>query len=260
MSDFSASESDFFGDDFTKDLKKFYLDNIITDIDKYIVLIKDSNLKLYQEEIKEKIEDWQRDAQTNEFNLFAKWLSLFAIKIESCKKAEEFKFLIHRLHLYLDDLLVALTDSEEMFKKHTLENHSRKELYLYCRHGIQEFLLPIENVLEVISKAKVSPLPDYHFGISGVLAVRGEIFPVYNLIEFGFQEIEEKVVYYVICDYQGARFAVPVTQTDQLLTVDSKEMQQADSRRDFITAHFISSFIIKDKKSVMVFDLEKLVA
>lgn len=260
MSDFNANESDFFGDDFTKDLKKYYLDNIITDIDKYIVLIKDTNLSLYQEEVKNKIEDWQRDAQTNEFLLFSNWLTEFGAKLELCKKSEEFKLLIHRLHLYLDDLLLNLVDSEVLFKKHTLQNHSRKELYLYCRHGIQEFLLPIENVLEVISKAVVSPLPDYHFGISGVLAVRGEIFPVYNLIEFGFQPIQEKIIYYVICDFQGARFAVPVTQTDQLLTVDSKEMQQADAKRDFITAHFISSFIIKDKKSVMVFDLEKLVA
>jgi purine-binding chemotaxis protein CheW len=53
---------------------------------------------------------------------------------------------------------------------------------------------------------------------------------------------------------------VQVSETDELLSVNEKELQARDATSSLSTASFIQSFFIRDQKSLMVLDLEKLVA
>lgn len=54
-------------------------------------------------------------------------------------------------------------------------------LLIVFRLGDERYAVPLSDVVEVIRAAKVTPIPGAHRSIAGVIQVRGEIRPVYNL-------------------------------------------------------------------------------
>ena len=72
--------SDFFGDDFTAELRGYFLDILSKEADRFIDLIDDQKWLKLVEEINEQMTSWIVDAKTNEFDSLALWFQEFQQK------------------------------------------------------------------------------------------------------------------------------------------------------------------------------------
>lgn len=253
--------SDFFGDDFTAELKGYYLDSLSKDLNKFIDLLDDSTWVRVREEVLEQMQSWIVDAKSNDFEHLSLW---FYELSENAKKFPSPKELIQALKLakrYVEKLTETKKDSEEYLSQFAIVAELQGEtLYLHCKVGSQEFVLPVKNVVEVIGALPLFALPEPHVGLLGVIPFRGDAIPVYNLQDYGFQKNEGSRLFYVICDFEGTRFSLQVTETDELIPLRDNDLQNVESNNVMNSVPFIKNFFVKNKRSVMVLDIERLVA
>ncbi|WP_413559840.1 chemotaxis protein CheW [Bdellovibrio sp. HCB209] len=253
--------SDFLNDDFTLELKKYFLDATLKEVESFTDLIDESTLKKVTVEIREKAESWLVDAKSNEFSQLEAWLTDFNAKLDSLDSVEQMQKALGLLHKYLSALLVDGKDSVELAAQFPLvAQSSREALFLHCKTGSQQFVVPIQNVIEISGVLPMYPLPDSRQGLAGVIPFRGEAVPVVDLKSFGFHSSETKKFYFVICEHEGTRFSLQVTETDELLSLKDKDMQNLSDHPTMLSVPFIKQFFVKDEHSVMVLDIEKLVA
>ncbi|MNK93689.1 CheW-like domain protein [compost metagenome] len=253
--------SDFFGDDFTVELKKYFLESLPPEIEKFQDLLDDTTFKRVLPEVREQLAAWVIDAKTNEFLSLAKWLEGFVVRTEELREFEDLLAALELFQSYVAGLLEGQKDSEDYAAQFAFTAVGRKDsVYLHCKMGVQDFVIPIQSVIEISGPLLLFPLPEKQAGLLGVVPFRGEALPVFDLSEYGFQKIESDFFYYVICEFENSRFAVQVSETDELLNVNEKELQARDATTSLSSASFIQSFFIRDQKSLMVLDLEKLVA
>jgi len=253
--------SDFFGDDFTAELKSYFLDSFTKEVEKFLDLIDASTLRRVVGEIDQESQTWIADSETNEFKFLAQWLGDFKNYLSQMEEPAQLTSALESLKAYLAALSVTKVDTAELLQSHTLQkNIGIKKQYLHCRSGSQEFVIPVMNVTEIISDRKVSPLPFPKKHLSGVIAYRGEAIPVFNLDHFGFEKVENVKTYFVICVLEGLSFALQVTQTDELMTLDGQDLQELGKGTSLLHVPFVSHFFTKDDRNIMILNLEKLVA
>ncbi len=253
--------SDFFGDDFTAELKTYFLQSVLAEAQKNTDLIDETTWRRVQSEIQEQAESWYVDAKTNEFIHLAEWFSAYGGSSENFQEAQDVLSALQLLKSYLEALVSGKPDSSDLAHQFTVFSSGKREsLYLHCRTGNQDFVVPVQSVLEISGPLTLSPLPEPQSHFLGVVPFRGEALPVLNLQSHGFQEIGDGFCYYVICEFNGARFSLQVSETDQLVSVAEKDLQSIEGQSKMISAPFIKSFFIRDNHSFMVLDIEKLVA
>jgi|GEM_PF-1428339 Chemotaxis signal transduction protein len=252
--------SDFFGDDFTAELKSYFIDSFTKEVEKFVDLLDESTFRRLVGEIDQETQTWIADSETNEFKFLSQWIVDFKKYLGEMAGPPQLASSLESLKAYLTALSATKVDSQELFQTHTLQkNIGIKKQYLHCRSGSQEFVLPVMNVTEIISDRKVSPLPFPKNHLAGVIAYRGEAIPVFDLEHFGFQRVENIKTYFVICVLEGLSFALQVTQTEELMTLDGKDLQEVDGSK-LLRAPFVSHFFAKDDRNIMILNLEKLVA
>lgn len=253
--------SDFFGDDFTAELKSYFLDSLIKEIDKFSDLVDENLWRRIRGEVAEQTRSWAVDARTNEFEHLALWLEGFDQKSEHIQGISELLKALKTLKAYAEALLLEKCDSEDLATRFALNSQNLREvLLLHCRSGQQEFAIPILSVIEISPRLPLYSLPDRQNGILGVVPFRGEAVPVVNLQDHGFVAVDSDSRFYVICEQQGVRFSLQVTGTEDLISLKEAELQNIENHPDMMSADFIRQFFIKDSRSIMVLDLEKLVA
>lgn len=253
--------SDFFNDDFTAELKGYFIDSVVAELEKFIDLVDESTWKKVLIELTEQADAWSVDAKTNEFEFLSQALQDFSNKVENFIKPEDVIAALETLKAYLVELSVDKKDSAELQKKYSLDaKASGRSQFLLCHAGTVGFVIPVGFVKEVVDKIPVYALPAAKPGLSGVIPFRGEAVPVVNLQEYGFDFSSHERFYFVICELEGSRLALQVSDADQLLTLDNAELQPLSKDSFMTSVSFIKNFFIRDQKSVMVLDLEKLVA
>ena len=253
--------SDFFGDDFTLELKAYFLDNLHADVEKALLMAAGDKWQSYRAEILEKLPEWQKDARTNEFVALTAWLESLEQYLHEIKEPSDFVNALKKLTDYLEALSETKKETEEITAKFVWNSQvTSEEQFLFCKMGRQAFALPVKSVIEVISNLRIYPLPHSQPGILGMIAVRGDVVPVFNLQDHGFESSEIKTFYFVICEHLGTKFAVQVTETDRLISISGRDLQVVDEKSRMVTPYFVSNFVLFEEKSVMIFDPEKLVA
>lgn len=259
MSEFNMDS--LFDDDFTAELRGYFITSFSGEIEKIVSVAAEANWKTNRAEMLEKLPDWIRDSGLNEFEHLSKWLQKLKEILPPMKKFEEYKAVMGLLKSYLQEMQKSKKDNEKYLTQFSIDAHSgTTELYLYCKIENQEFVVPVDLVTEVISNKAVTPFPEHKTGFKGLIAVRGEVVPVFDLRHYGFESSQKKSVYFIVCEAKGVRFAFDVTETDQLLSLHTKEFQDASKGRGLISAPFIKKFFIRNNTNVMLFDLEQLVA
>lgn len=249
-------------DDFGEDLKNHFLADASAQISKFVTEDKEFSTTI---EIKEfltpLVTEWQTDAAGNQMHHFAKFLKAFETALKSASTSEIIiDTYLNQLNEYLLALKNGEPDSEERFKN-AIKIGKGKQLFLHCYTGDHEFVVPIQHVLEVTTSREIYPLPDGRKEIAGMLSFRGESVPVINLDFYGFHgNKKEDATFFVICDFVGLRFALEVTKTADVLDLTDLEMQELNSSNLFSSAAFVSQFVNRNDKTILVFDLEKLVA
>ncbi|HWU43868.1 MAG TPA: chemotaxis protein CheW [Bdellovibrio sp.] len=253
--------SDFFGDDFTAELKGYYLESLLKELQKFIDLLDEGTLKRVRAEIREQCPSWSVNAKSNEFEFFSRWLESFFEKLDLFATSKDLISALKTAKKYVETLQSSKKDTAEYAAQFALTAESQSEcLYLHCKIAAQEFVIPIKNVVEIIASLPLHPLPNARPGLAGVIPFRGDAIPVYCLQDFGFQKNEKLQSYYVICEYEGTRFSLQVTETDELIKLRDKDLQAIDSSSVIHSAPFIHQFFVKDQRSIMVLDIERLVA
>jgi len=253
--------SDFFGDDFTAELKSYFLDSLTKEVEKFSDLVDESTCRRVVSELDQEIQTWKADSETNEFQFLAAWLLEFKNYLPEVAEAAQLSAALERLKAYLASLSVSKVDSLELSQSYSLQKGSTaKKQFLHCRAGNQEFVVPVMSVVEIISERKVSPIPLTKEHLAGVIPYRGEAVPVYNLEYFGFQRVENLKTYFVICELDGLSFALQVTDTDELMTLEGQDLQEVGEGASLLRAPFVSHFFVRDNRNIMILNLEKLVA
>ncbi|QDK36618.1 chemotaxis protein CheW [Bdellovibrio sp. NC01] len=253
--------SDFFGDDFTAELKGYYLDSLSQELDKFVDLLDESTWNRIRAEIRDATKTWIVDAKSNEFEFLSNWFQTFSEKLDQFAGPADLIPALRLANKYVEQLMDTKKDSPEIAAQFTLTVEQQGEsLYLHCKVSDQEFVIPIKNVVEVIPALPLFPLPQKKSGLLGVIPFRGDAIPVFSLQDYGFNKNETNDFFYVICDYEGTRFSLQVTETEELISLRNKELQSIEANPVMISVPFIRNFFVKDQRSVMVLDIERLVA
>ncbi len=251
--------SDFFGDDFTAELKAYFLNSLVTETGKFIDLIDNQTWKNIASETAEQFTSWAVDAKTNEYICLSDWLT------ERAKGLHEDKDILidhlKNLRAYAQSLLETKIDSPELAAKFTGAVFESEEIsYLHCRSGFQDFALPLLNVIEITPSLPTFALPERRKGIAGLIAFRGEAIPVIDLQEYGFADLGGKSYYFIVCHVDSVLFALQVTETDDLLRMTNKDMQLGGDSKNPSFSSLSKGFFHWENRNIMVLDLEKLVA
>nr|BFD69061.1 hypothetical protein HAGR004_40830 [Bdellovibrio sp. HAGR004] len=252
--------TDFFGDDFTAELKAYFLDSLVKETEKFIDLVDETTWKKIHLELVENTKVWAIDAKTNEFLYFEKWLEDFEERNLKIQSFDGLIAAIESIKKYAESLHTE-KDSLDLASRFESVVQSRKQSqFLHCRFGTQEFAIPLISIVEIIGNLRLFNLPQKREGILGVIPVRGEAIPVISFSDHGFVSAQLGNNLFVICEHEGSRFSLPVTKTEDLVNLSESDFLSAEEQGILINASFVKSFFIKDNKNIMVLDLGKLVA
>lgn len=254
--------SDFFSDDFTAELKTYFLESLVAETQKFMDLLDNSTWKRIYSEVVEQTKAWAVDAKTNEFLHLTIWLEKFEENTKSVKDAQELTKSLQALKNYAEALKVDRVDSPELSAKCFPMAHGGQSqaLFLHCLTGQQEYAIPLLSVVEISGSLPLFSLPQKKLGLMGVVPYRGEAVPVLNLQDHGFEKMDSQNIFYVICEHNGVRFSLPITATRDLVNLRDSELHNVESQKSIMQVPFVNQFFIKENKSVMILDLEKLVA
>lgn len=139
---------------------------------------------------------------------------------------------------------------------------STKNLYLICFIGNQEFILPVQSVIEVSSFKNSFPLPEPKSGIEGLVNFRGEAIPIVNLNDHDFMTMNSKdpLKLLVVCEFNESRFGIRITKTDEVVEIDSTTFQQCDDNFSQAQHPVVTHFFIHKNRTVFNFDITRLFA
>lgn len=254
--------SDFFSDDFTAELKRYFLENLMVQITDNIDLIDDSIwMRIRSESAKQATEVWAVDARTNDFVYLAEWLEKFDEKTRTIQNASALKKYLDAVKDYVKTLQVERVDSAELAAKFSSLGESNVNiLLLHCRFGEQNFAIPLLNVIEIVSARPLFPLPEKREGLLGVITFRGDVIPVISFQDHGFVSAVNDHICYVICELDGMRFSLQVNETDNLIKLRETDLQTVQNHSAMIQNSFVKQFYVHEQKNVMILDLNKLVA
>lgn len=247
--------------DFGAELKEHYLKSILEFIEKIPVdVFKEKSNKKIIGIFEDVINDWIADAQSNELIYFSNYLKQFKNIFLTTKELEPSAKYIINIKAYVEKLISGQSDSIELSKSYEIIFEDAK-IYLQCILEEHEFAVPIRSVVEIVTEKIIYPLPDSRNELSGMINFRGEAIPILNLQEYGFNiGSQKRNSLHVICEQNGTRFGLQVSQTDEVISISEKQMQDVGNQAFIQGVNFIEKFYLKGEKTVLVFNLEKLVA
>ncbi len=252
--------SDFFNDDFTAELKKYFLESFIKEVDKYLDLVDEKLWKRLGKEIQETCQTWMIDAKTNEFLFLSAWLERTSKNLHEVESQEEVLSYLKILKAYLAEILAGTKDSEDLQKKYVINRFSQKtNLLLHCQVGSQDFAIPVLSVVEITSDLRLFATPLPQVGIAGVAAFRGDPLPVIALKDFGFPEVNQQSGIYVVCEWKQIRFALKVDRAEDFMNVAEKDFQDLDAKWVPETSS-AQKFFTQNNKNIIYLNMDSLVA
>ena len=162
--------------------------------------------------------------------------------------------------------VVSLVDSDTVNSNDT-EKHESEEvaqapnhLFLICFIGKQEFILPVQAVIEVSSFKNSFPLPEPREGIEGLVNFRGEAIPIVNLNDhdFNLNSQTDPMRLLVVCEHNESRFALRISKTDEVIEVDTNTFQKCEDTLASVHHQVITHFFIYKNRTVFNFDIKRL--
>lgn len=246
-------------DEFALEMRHHYISTTIESLERF------ENFENYFGEIKLAVDDWISEARSNDMNHFTGLLEILkgAIAKGDLTSKEDATWVSATLFEYLE-ILKTRADSPVFFEKYHTIFRSRLEeaaqLYLQCVRDQHSFLVPVKNVIEIVGNKKVYALPKSQTGVRGLMGFRGQGIPVINLHDFGFsykkENLQEKT-YFVVCEYKESFFALEVNATEEVIQIEANHFQKCSESN--LLSPVVDHFVIREEKSLMLLDIEKLV-
>jgi chemotaxis signal transduction protein len=158
----------------------------------------------------------------------------------------------------LKDQLKQESEVFTYFFKSTHKTKLASSLFLRAELNSDLFLLPMASVIEVSSRRAITPLPENDDRFLGLMTLRGDMIPVLSphCIAENVKNIDH-FSFLLICQLNGLSLAVPLSATDQIVSIRSEEIQDpSDHKGDKL----LFQTTILENKIYRIIELEKLVA
>lgn len=246
-------------DEFALEMRQHYITTTMESLERF------KTFDNYFGEIKLAIDDWIAEARSNEMNHFVGLLEVLknAVANGDVSTKDDAIWVAASLVEYLE-VLKTRPDSPVFFEKYhsVFRSHLDEgvQLYLQCVRDLHAFLVPVKNVIEIVGGKKVYALPKAQSGVRGLMGFRGQGIPVINLADFGFNKQNESnsaKTYFVVCQYEESFFALEVNATEDVLEIEASQFQKCSESN--LLSPVVDQFVIREHKSLMLLDIEKLV-
>lgn len=139
--------------------------------------------------------------------------------------------------------------------------------FLLCAVGRYEYALPIDTVREVIKCRDIQNLPVPRTDILGLITLRGETLPVFNLPRRLALTNQSKPDIMVICQVQDRRIALPMDRADKVLELNESEFQSiahppsgSNSKPTTDTLSVVDKIWVHQGQSTLFLNVDRLVA
>lgn len=234
--------SQFAFDDFTVELKNFFIQSTTESLKNVSTLPPDERKNLFKA--------ISADALSNEFTFLSQWIHDQLIQVES----EDILFQhLNLLSGYLQELSSDLIDSELRSKKFQPIQTSKNGHYLHFRYLADDYLAPVQFVLEVVGNSPVFKLPVAQPGIFGLIIFRGEPIPVVDLFD---QKLECQN--YLICQNSAKVFALPISHALQVYEFDHRVLSQVQPLKNLMASEKVVGILSWQEQNMIILDLEKV--
>ncbi len=153
-------------------------------------------------------------------------------------------------------------DEENLYKKYSLKETKDLKEFLCFRIGEEEYALHVSFVKEIIKNRPLTEVPKTIDFILGVISIRGEVLPVFDLkklldIPLTAISINSKII---IIDNNGEKVGLVVDGVTQILKISQDEIEETPMNISGAKKEFIKGITMKDNKMVRILDMEKILA
>lgn len=124
----------------------------------------------------------------------------------------------------------------------------------------EEYGLDIMKVQEIILIGEITQMPQSPDFVRGLINLRGHVIPIIDLRKrFGFPEAERSESQRIIVVNVGKRtMGIVVDEVDQVLRVKAEDIEPPPTSVKGINHDFITGLVKRDKKLVILLDIEYL--
>lgn len=252
--------SDFLNDDFTEELKIYFVDSVKTRLQNFLEIYENKDQSFLQI-LKDELSAWAIDAETNELIFFGKWLrssiekeSFFDSEKSLRKYLEVTSEYAARLGLNIKSDEIIYKDLNERFAE-TLE-----EQYLVFEIQESLYALPLKVIREITSFKKLNALIDKTEKVLGYMSFRGEALPVMDLSFAGISSSMQACQVGIICSIKDNQFVICAKNTKELLSVSESQLRKISNFDSDESSTFVSSVLLYEENNVLILDVEKMVA
>jgi len=147
-------------------------------------------------------------------------------------------------------------DSEARTASGSQEEVQRFLSFSLCN---EEYAVPLLKVREVIALPDITSVPHTPAHFKGIMNLRGQIISVIDLrLKFKMAKADttqETAV--IILDIAAASLGVVVDSIDSVLAVETSNISDTPDIESVITSDYITGVTRKDKKLVLLLDIER---
>ncbi|GGO01621.1 chemotaxis protein CheW [Saccharibacillus kuerlensis] len=139
--------------------------------------------------------------------------------------------------------------------------HNQTEQYVVFRIEGEEYGLPIENVLQIVTVPEEVPVSDYYSAVRGMMKVRGKIMPIFDVrFAFGFDEaVPDPKQRILVTELGRLTVGLIVDEVTEVLKVGTEAPLIADGRsRGKKKGSFFTGMYKTEDRIVMLFDLQEM--
>jgi len=128
--------------------------------------------------------------------------------------------------------------------------------------GAETYGISILKLNEIIAYQSCTTIPNVPGFIKGVLNLRGIVVPVIDLRERFGMELKDydQFTVIMILDVSGRIMGLVVDMVSDVLTLNSDDVKPRPHFSTGISTEFISGMGIKDKKFIILLDVDKLLS
>ncbi len=144
-------------------------------------------------------------------------------------------------------------------------NDTEKKLtnqFVTFQLGAETYGISILKLNEIIAYQSCTTIPNVPSFIKGVLNLRGIVVPVIDLRERFSMELKEydQFTVIMILDVSGRIMGLVVDAVSDVLTLNSEDIKPRPHFSTGISTEFISGMGIKDKKFIILLNVDKLLS
>ncbi len=126
--------------------------------------------------------------------------------------------------------------------------------------GEEFYGVDVENIREVVRSGKITPVPNAHYNVLGIMNLRGRIIPVLSLRRFfNMQDIEttKKNKILVIENETGNQIGVLVDDVNEVFTYYLEDLEPITSVK-FSGTRYAKGIFRKDEIPIVVIDMKEI--